>query len=323
MEEKKSGGSGCLKIAGFGCLAILGLALLASLLVGGLVVSSSRGDDNWVAATLREEKIEPANRRTPATAEQVADARTGIDLPTDLALTGAASSHLTLELTGGSFELRAHDGDTVEVEGDFDEDLFTLRQETTVEDDGSQAVTIHFAPQGRARFINNTINRLTVLVPRNTPFVLDGKIQMGESDLDLGGLTLRDVDLELAMGDHRIEVSEPTRGVLERFAVQSRMGAVRYEGLGNASPLGVELRHRMGELRLDLDGAWLGDAAISMRCSMGECTATLPDTVRADVDASATMGGRTVNLPDTSDLPADAPTLFVRARVLMGEVGIH
>ncbi|REJ82570.1 MAG: hypothetical protein DWQ36_00940 [Acidobacteria bacterium] len=332
MSEQPKSGSSCLKIAGLGCLLLIGLGLVASLLFGGLVWSSARGggDSAWLEATLRDEEIDAGDRRgtsaeaatSTARPGELADATNSVAIPTDLA-PGTPTSQLTLDLSGGSFELRAHDGAEVEVEGEIDESRYRLEREVTVEDDGSRRVKITFAQRASSRFVVDDANRVTVLVPRGEPFTLDGEVKMGESELDLGGLFLRGVDLELAMGDHRIAVSEPTRGVMEQFRVASRMGAVRYTGLGNASPLAVEVRHRMGELRLDLEGPWRGDAAIAMRCSMGQCTADVPDDVHSEVDARATMGGRTVRLPDTGELPPGTPTLHLRARVMMGEVQVR
>lgn len=329
MTEETKSSSGCLKFGIFGCLGVLAVALISSLALGALVFSGVRADDRWVennssfddavgsAASADSEKS------GLATESQLADARTSTAIPTDQSLLASRSGTLELDLAGGSFVLEAYDGETIEVENDYDEGSHRFEQSTTVEDDGSEHTKITLQPRMRFNFEDNGRKRLTIRVPRDRPLALRGEVKQGESDLDIGGLAVREVDLELTMGDHRLSASEPTSGVMERMSIAGRMGAVRLSDIGNASPYGIEVTHRMGELRLDLEGSWRNDAAISMRCRMGQCTADVPLGVRAEVDASAFMGGRSVSVPDDEDLPADAPTLLLRARATMGEVQVR
>src|SRR5581483_3762169 len=95
-------------------------------------------------------------------------------------------------------------------------------------------------------------NHVRVFLPAGVPLELGGKLAMGQSDLALGGLALRSVDLELAMGEHRLSFAEPTSAPLDLLRLRGGMGELTVLRTGNASPRRVEVQHRMGDLTLDL-----------------------------------------------------------------------
>ena len=109
----------------------------------------------------------------------------------------------------------------------------------------------------------------------------------------------------------------------EFFMFEGRMGALNIDRLGNASPREVDVRFRMGEASLELEGEWLNDSVIKMKCSMGECGARVPSDVFVELDADAVMGGRNVRLPDQTLVPEGAPTLSLDLTASMGEVRVR
>src|SRR4029453_3442778 len=74
--------------------------------------------------------------------------------------------------------------------------------------------------------------RLTVSIPTGVPIDLSLNVSMGESRIDLGGLTLSELGLDLAMGNHEVDFKEPVAGGMERFRLNARMGNVSVEDLG-------------------------------------------------------------------------------------------
>jgi hypothetical protein len=154
---------------------------------------------------------------------------------------------------------------------------------------------------------------------------LTGKVGIGESDLELGGLWLTDVALSIGVGEHEIGFRDPLREPLEEIRLRSSVGEVDVRRLGNASPRNVFLQHSVGEVRYDLRGDWLNDSEIDVACGIGECNVRLP---RDDVAVELVRAGVTIGEENTGDVrrrgpaPPGAPTLRVGVSGTIGEVRV-
>jgi hypothetical protein len=324
MGEKDK--RGCFRTGAFGCLALFGLVLMLGGGLAGLAFFDSRREVEMV----QEESSAPVpvqRRARPATAEQLADARTRVPLPTapdrELALRGAGT--LELDLAMGEFSLVPSDGDEIEIEGDFDKTRFRLEGTMFEDDDGAWRYRVRFGHRSLLRFTGGAVrNQIVIRVPRDLPLSLVGRVRMGESDLELGGLWVRDVDLEMSMGEHRIAFSEPTAEPMGSFAVRGRMGQLELVDLGNGSPRSIEAAHRMGEIVLGLDGRWRNDCDVRGRWRMGQMTVRTAEDVRVEVGESTVIfGGKTVRLSDRDEVPGDAPVLRLDLGGSMGEVVVR
>ena len=168
-------------------------------------------------------------------------------------------------------------------------------------------------------------NRIRLIIPRDVPVSLTGKVGIGESDLELGGLWLTDVALSIGVGEHDVSFREPLREPLEEIRLRSSIGEVNVKRLGNASPRNVFLQHSIGEVRYDLRGEWLNDSEIDVACGIGECSVRLPGN---DVAVELIRAGVTIGEEDTGDVrrrgpaPAGAPTLRVGVSGTIGEVRV-
>jgi hypothetical protein len=80
----------------------------------------------------------------------------------------------------------------------------------------------------------------------------------------------------------------------------------------------------MGELRLDLGGAWVRDAFIYARCSMGECGIRVPDDVGLELERiGVTIGGRTLRVKNRPRPTPDAPQLRLNLGQRIGELRVE
>ncbi len=240
------------------------------------------------------------------------------------------AGRVVLDLRMGEFVIRPGPADEpIRIDADYDAGTFELTEELTSDDDGSWTYEVSFGSKrgflgmilGGGR--HNVDNRIEITIPRGHPIDLVGEISMGEFEADLGGLWVRRVDFELGLGDHFIEFRDPLPYPMESFRAEASMGSVEVRSLGDASPATVEVEHSMGELFLDLKGAWQGDAEVEIGFSMGECRVWLPENVRVDIEkASVGLGESSIDRPRT-DLPEDAPSLTLRLNGSMGEANIE
>jgi hypothetical protein len=240
---------------------------------------------------------------------------------------------LDIGLQEGNFTIEpGPPGRQVQVKGTFAPGLYELVE---THDAASRRSTIRFRSKAPmwARILSGLVDgndndrdrpELTVVIPSEMPMNLNLAVSMGESRIDLGGLTLGDVDLDVSMGQHRIDFGTPLGDAVRRLRVDASMGEVAIENLGNARPQSVETSASMGSLTADLGGAWQAgsDAALSFTSSMGELTLRVPSAVRLDADIRDAEG-RAQRPPSGSGTEdPNAPLLKVRVENSMGETRV-
>ena len=238
--------------------------------------------------------------------------------------------HLNVELQEGTFDIKPGEPNgRVQVEGRFSEALYELTQRTETQN-GTEHTTIRFRSKAPmwARMLagigndDNNRPKLTLLIPLGVPIELSLNVSMGESRIDLGGLTLSDLGLDLSMGNHEVDFRQPVVDGMIRFRLNARMGNVRVENLGNARAKSVDASGSMGNLTADLGGEWKpgSEAELSFSQSMGEVRVNVPNKVRLQADVRDAEG-KTQNIGPDADETKDpkAPVLKVRVSSSMGE----
>jgi hypothetical protein len=313
---------GCFKRGCLGCLALIGVILLivVVMLVLGIV---TRGGESRIERIDREQVV-------PAVEFPVQHV-VGEDRPPELpripdGFRVESPGRIELDLEYGEFEIVAGPiGSSIEVIGDYDTGRFNLEQNYTENDDGSWLYKIRFDRKGIGFPLIDTdgeLNRVTIMIPRQSPFELAGEVGLGESRFDLGGLWLLDLDLEIGVGEHRFEFSEPTFAPVPRVRLESSIGAISVDRLGNASPSDVEITHAIGETIVDLQGEWLNDGEIDIRCGVGECRVETPDDTGLKYRDVGVMLGESGDVP-RRDAEAGQPTLTLSVSATIGEIRVR
>jgi hypothetical protein len=237
---------------------------------------------------------------------------------------------LHVDLQEGVFDIKSGEPNgRVRVEGRFSEALYALTQQTDTQN-GKPRTTIRFKSKAPmwARMLAGLGNddsdrpRLTLLIPPGVPIELSLNVSMGESRIDLGGLTLSNLGLDLSMGNHEVDFREPVVDGMTRFRLSARMGNVRVVNLGNARAKSVDASGSMGNLTVDLGGDWRqgSEAELSFTQSMGQVRVDVPTKVRLEADVRDAEG-KTQSVPADADETKDpkAPVIKVRVSTSMGE----
>jgi hypothetical protein len=230
-----------------------------------------------------------------------------------------------LDLSLGDFVVEpAGPGEGLSVEADYDRARFTFEQEV---DEEAREVRVRFGQDGPGRFVfgsRESDNHVTLRLPRGVPLRLVGELGIGQTRAELGGLELTAIDLRAQVGDHALSFSEPTTGSLASFDLSSGVGEVTLHGVGNASPARLDVSQSLGELLVDLNGAWRGDATVTARLSLGECTIVVPEDVELDVDrVEVALGESNQPNPRREPLPAGTPRLTLDVQGSLGEVTVR
>ena len=249
------------------------------------------------------------------------------------ALAANEPMQLQVELQEGTFDIKPGEPNgSVQVEGRFSEALYELTERTDTEN-GRPRTTIRFRSKAPmwARMLagigndDNNRPKLTLLIPSAVQIDLSLNVSMGESRIDLGGLTLSDLGLDLSMGNHEVDFRQPVVDGMTRFRLNARMGNVRVENLGNARAKSVDASGSMGNLTADLGGEWKpgSEAEMSFTQSMGEVRVNVPTKVRLQADVRDAEG-KTRNVEPDGDEAKDpkAPVIRVRVSSSMGEARV-
>jgi hypothetical protein len=305
--------------AGIGCFSFLAL-LVVGFAIAVFYAKSTLSDLGDTTPTQVERTI--AIQTPPAEAPP----------PGTRSVTPSANGpmQLNVDLQEGTFDIKpGKPNGQVQVEGRFSEALYELTQHTETEN-GTTRTTIRFrskAPQW-ARMLagigrNDTDRpRLTLLIPPAVPIDLSLSVSMGESRIDLGGLTLNDLGLDLSMGNHEVDFREPVVDGVTRLRLNTRMGNVRIENLGNARAKSVDASGSMGNLTADLGGEWKpgSEAELSFTQSMGQVRVSVPTNVRLQADVRDAEGKTRKVEPDGDETKdPKAPVIRVRVSTSMGE----
>ena len=310
-------------IAGVGCLTMI------VVVVGGIVITVMVARN--AARNLGDPDPRPVERRialSSAAADASAKSATG-------ETNSRAPLHLTLDLQEGEFTIQpGAPGSDLEVTGEFAPGLFELteRQDTDPAT-GARRATVRFrskAPMwvrifGGIGDGDGNRPRLTVTIPRGMPLDLDLTTSMGRSEVDLGGLTLREVSVSAAMGEHRLNFQEPVVEGMRELRLSNSMGNLNLENLGNARANTVTASGSMGNFIANLGGAWTPGSEVNLTFeqSMGELTLRVPSDVRLEADVRESGKDSSSRPPDVKP-PDDpnAPTLRLKVNSSMGETRI-
>ncbi len=327
------GKKGCFKIGCFGCLTVIGLGVGVVLLIGAIQISTDWGDPTPLSQEASHDlpAMPPLPELTafPGSEEQTPITIAPLPEPIELSPNTVAGGRLELDLNMGDFTVvPGPPGENIRIEADYDSNSFNLIEKFEQRSDGGWTYKVSFTSRGGffgmlfRGGVKSGDNRIKVIVPRDHPIEIVGKLGMGESEIDLGGLWIRKVDLELGMGDHFLDVSEPMRFAMDSFDLESSMGAIEVRNLGNASPATIDVEHSMGEIFVDLEGEWQNDSQVTVGFGMGECKLWLPDNANIDLErVKVSMGDRRLDIPEV-DLPPGAPTLVLNLTGSMGELTV-
>jgi len=301
MAEKEAGRHGCLK---WGCASsVLVFLLVVACFAGGALMGAPEPDP-------RSERFERP--------EAVSGDRVGL---------------LRLDLSEGQFFIEpAGLGQPLTIEAEYDGGIYSLEQSCEPGDETqgwscsvriasklSLFRRIHADEEDDGCFVR-------VFVPRDLPFELDAQLSMGQSRLELGGLDLRSLDLDLTLGGHEVSFSEPTREPVKTLVLSGSMGECKVTGLGNASPEASSIEWMMGELRLGLDGQWRQPAAVALKYSAGAVRVMAPPEVRLHLSSIEIAGPDPIlppspitQEPEVEPSALERPTVDLAVEGMMGE----
>jgi hypothetical protein len=119
-------------------------------------------------------------------------------------------------------------------------------------------------------------SRAAVSLSPDVPTALRLEFGAGDADLDLGGLSLSDVDISTGASETRISFGAPNRIAARRVKMAAGAASLNVSGLGNTGAPRFEFEGGMGHTTLDFGGRWTHSASATVEMGVGSVTLRLP-----------------------------------------------
>lgn len=114
-----------------------------------------------------------------------------------------------------------------------------------------------------------------IQLSRRTPIDLDLDFGAGEARIELGDMTIRELDIATGASDTQISFEKPNRIAAESVVIRAGAADLKVFGLGNSRAREVEFEGGVGATVLDFSGA-ANDMAVSVEMGVGSVTLRLP-----------------------------------------------
>jgi len=235
--------------------------------------------------------------------------------------TGLGRGKILLSLSSAMVTLEAGPpGGPLRVESSFDPDVYTLEQHYEEGNDGDWTYSLDFHERSLLHisvisiWLGKRSPVVTILIPADLPFDLEAMMEGGYLVMDFADLAMSTADVELDRGVLQIFVSDPMGVPMERLSVTGRIGTMRLDRLGNASPDTLDVHHRFGAAQVVLHGRWRTDADVDFQVAFGTGELRLPGDVRID------GLGRPLEILHEREIPP--PTLRISTHFDVGNIRV-
>ena len=156
----------------------------------------------------------------------------------------------------------------------YDEDKFEPRAELS-----GDRLIIGVESTGRGFSLNrsNGEGSMELELARGVPMDLDLEFGAVRADVDLGGLSLTDLELSTGASESVIDISEVNPSRMRRAEFHVGAADFTLNGLGNLGAESVSLEAGVGQVTLGLDGAWPTDAELEIDMGLGALELRVPE----------------------------------------------
>lgn len=161
----------------------------------------------------------------------------------------------------------AYDAGRFEPVATFDESAAVLR------------LGVRGKDQAEVRLRDHTAQVATIELSPEVELRLEARLGAVDAILELGGLTLAELDLTTGASRSLVRFGEPNRGDCRRARIQAGAAELTVEGLGNSGCREITVEGGVGRATVDFTGAWPADATARLNMAIGGVRLVLPEGV--------------------------------------------
>lgn len=186
---------------------------------------------------------------------------------------------LVLSFGAGIFKLDDGAGDTL-VSGTASYNVQDFKPKITIEGNRVQLESGDLQIEGFPRISDNIENEWDLELGDQ---LINLEINAGayEGDFNLGGLSLKSLEVSDGAADVRLKFSQPNLVEMESLRYQTGASNVRLSGLSNANFSSMIFRSGAGNYTLDFSGELQRDAEVAIESGISQVTIIVPESLTA------------------------------------------
>ncbi len=166
----------------------------------------------------------------------------------------------------------------------FNKNAFSPHTELRREEDSA---FLTFDLKGEGKFSRNIgKTRVDLSLNPDVPLTLRAQTGVSETEIDLSGMTVEELNIEAGVGETRLNMATPNRTTCREVRIQSGVGAFEATGLGNLGFHDLRFEGGVGGAILDFSGEWPAQAEILIQVGVGGVEVRLPRHVGARLTTS-------------------------------------
>jgi hypothetical protein len=198
----------------------------------------------------------------------------------------ADETDLTLDFGAGNLEIEPGDEGYL-VSGTAAFNVPELKPEIDVDNDRVHLSTGDLEINGIPSFGDDLENKWDLKLG-DYPMILAINAGAYKGELELGGLSIKSLDITDGAAEVRLSFAEPNKVEMERLRYQTGASNVELSGLANANFSEMVFRSGAGEYRLDFSGDLKRNAVVTIESGFSQVTIVVPEGISAKV---ITTGG--------------------------------
>ncbi|HVA56481.1 MAG TPA: hypothetical protein VNF92_01210 [Gemmatimonadaceae bacterium] len=126
--------------------------------------------------------------------------------------------------------------------------------------------------------------QMTLALAPTVPIDLSMSLGATDADIDLGGLTLRGLNMESGAAAATVDFSSPNLAKIGTITIDVGAADLTARNLGNANAASLVVKGGVGSLDLGFGGNWTGDLDADVEVTLGKITLRVPRDVGVQLD---------------------------------------
>jgi len=127
---------------------------------------------------------------------------------------------------------------------------------------------------------------------KGIPTTLDIELGATKTNIDLGGLSIKNLKISTGVSSTNLKFSEPNKIIMRRFEIEAGVAKFDGEKLGNARFKNLDFSGGMGDFALDLSGELIDEADVNISIGFGNLVVYLPKDVGAMLKSSGFLSSK-------------------------------
>ncbi len=115
------------------------------------------------------------------------------------------------------------------------------------------------------------------------PLSFDVELGLGRGQLDLTGLTVKDLTISAGASSFNLKFDKPNKGVIDDLSIESGVSKFKGENLCNANFNHLKFEGGVGSYSLDFGGKLDREVDVDIEVGLGTLTVTVPDHIGAKI----------------------------------------